>query len=98
MVGNNNHCYFYRNLGPGDPGGHATGWRWDDAVAVQAAGVDIELFNPCFAVADIDDDGIIGASDAMFALNYLFLEGREPPSPFPDPAPDPTPDELVCRP
>jgi len=53
ILGNNNHAYLYRNLGP-DPNG---GWRWADAATLPAGGEDIELFNPCFDVADIDGDG-----------------------------------------
>lgn len=52
LVGNNNHCYLYRNLGPDGSGG----WRLADAVAIKAGGKDIVLFNPCFDVADIDND------------------------------------------
>jgi len=53
LLGNNNHCYLYRNLGPDGHGG----WRLDDAVLIEAGGKPIELFNPCFEVADVDADG-----------------------------------------
>lgn len=53
LVGSNNHCYLYRNLGPDGSGG----WRLADAVPLKAGGQDIVLFNPCFDVADIDSDG-----------------------------------------
>ncbi len=52
LVGSNNHCYLYRNIGSG-PGGP----QLAEAVAVQAAGQDIVLSNPRFDVADIDNDG-----------------------------------------
>jgi hypothetical protein len=52
LLGSNDHCYLYRNLGPDGSGG----WRLADAVTIQAGGEDIELFNPCFDVADIDND------------------------------------------
>jgi len=63
LLGSNNHCYLYRNLGTDGAGG----WRLDDAVTIQAGGEDIELFNPCFDVADIDKDGdwdLFGAPQA----------------------------------
>lgn len=52
LLGSNNHCYLYRNLG--SDGG---AWRLADAIAIRAGGDDITLFNPCFDVADIDSDG-----------------------------------------
>jgi len=63
LLGSNNHCYLYRNLGPDNAGG----CRLADAVTIQAGGEDIELFNPCFDIADIDNDGdwdIFGAPQA----------------------------------
>ena len=53
LVGSNNHCYLYRNLGPDSSGN----WRLADAVPIEAGGEEIVLFNPCFEVADIDGDG-----------------------------------------
>lgn len=53
LLGSNNHCYLYRNLGPDGRGG----WLLADAVTIQAGGEDIVLFNPCFEAADIDSDG-----------------------------------------
>lgn len=53
LVGSNNHCYLYRNLGliaEGLP-------QLADAVAVQAGGKELVLTNPRFDVADIDGDG-----------------------------------------
>ncbi|UCF16869.1 MAG: hypothetical protein JSW59_05305 [Phycisphaerales bacterium] len=49
----NNRCYLYRNLGSDESGG----WTLADAVTLQAGCNDIELFNPCFDVADMDSDG-----------------------------------------
>ena len=53
LVGSNNRCYLYRNLGRDARGA----WRLDDAVVLKAGGKEIVLFNPCFEVADIDKDG-----------------------------------------
>ena len=44
LVGTNNRCYLYRNLGEDGSGG----WRWAEAIAIEAGGEAIELFNPCF--------------------------------------------------
>ena len=53
LLGSNNHCYLYRNLGPDISGG----WRLADSESIKADGEDIVLFNPCFDAADIDSDG-----------------------------------------
>ena len=53
LVGSNNHCYLYRNLGPDG----ASGFRLADALVVQAGGEDIVLTTPRFDCADIDHDG-----------------------------------------
>jgi len=74
ILGNNNHCYLYRNLGPDGSGGR----RLADAVTVQAGGKDIELFNPCFDVADIDNDGDWDLFGAPQAGEILFFERIKP--------------------
>ena len=71
LVGSNNHCYLYRSLGRGDAAG---GWRWAEAVALEAGGEEIELFNPCFDVADIDGDGDRDLFAAPQAGQILFFE------------------------
>jgi hypothetical protein len=53
LVGSNNHCYLYRNLGLGADSLP----QLADAVAVQAGGNDLVLTNPRFDCADIDGDG-----------------------------------------
>lgn len=53
LVGFKNRCFLHRNLGPDG----ASGSKLADAVAIQADGKEIDLFNPCFDVADIDADG-----------------------------------------
>jgi hypothetical protein len=53
LVGSNNRCYLYRNLGPGVDGLP----RLADAVALQAGGKELVLLNPRFDCADIDGDG-----------------------------------------
>ncbi len=67
-----------------------------DAVAVLA-----HLFNGrpvrCVDAADVDDNGTVEITDALFIVGYLFLEGEPPRAPFPDPGLDPTEDVLDCR-
>ncbi|HUS73218.1 MAG TPA: VCBS repeat-containing protein, partial [Sedimentisphaerales bacterium] len=77
LLGYNNHCYLYRNLGPDGSGG----WRLADAVTIQAGGEDIELFNPCFDVADIDNDGdwdLFGAPQAGQIYFYKNIDTSVP--------------------
>jgi hypothetical protein len=61
LVGSNHRCWLYRGL-PGAPPlleerAEQTIPTFADAVAVQAGGKDIELVNPRFDCADIDNDG-----------------------------------------
>ena len=70
ILGYNNHCYLYRNLGANGSGG----WRLADAVTIQAGSEDIELFNPCFDVADVDNDGDWDLFGAPQAGEILFFE------------------------
>ncbi|MEM7232368.1 MAG: hypothetical protein AAF517_09350 [Planctomycetota bacterium] len=56
----------------------------------------------CPDAADLDDDGRILITDAMFMLNYIFREGTPPPTPTISCGIDPTPDDLdqciaACR-
>ncbi|MDH4241306.1 MAG: VCBS repeat-containing protein, partial [Phycisphaerae bacterium] len=77
ILGYNDHCYLYRNLGTDGPGG----WRLADAVTIQAGGEDIELFNPCFDVADIDNDGdwdLFGAPQAGQIYLYENIDTSNP--------------------
>ncbi|MBI2827268.1 MAG: VCBS repeat-containing protein [Planctomycetia bacterium] len=53
LVGSNNHCYFYRNLGAGEGGVP----RLADAAPIEADGQPITLVNPRFDCADVDGDG-----------------------------------------
>jgi len=53
LLGYKHGCYLHRNLGPDGSGG----WRLDEAVAIQADGLEIDLMNPCFDAGDIDGDG-----------------------------------------
>ncbi|MDP6722956.1 MAG: FG-GAP-like repeat-containing protein [Pirellulaceae bacterium] len=69
LLSYNNRCYLHRNLGPDGSGG----WRLDEAIAIKAGGEEIGLFNPCFEVADIDEDGdwdLFGA--AQSGQVYLY--------------------------
>jgi len=52
LVGSNNHCYLYRNVGS-----NSSGPRLASAVTIQAAGQDIVVDTPRYDVADIDGDG-----------------------------------------
>jgi hypothetical protein len=52
---------------------------------------------PCWDAADVNDDGVVDASDMVYLLQYVFIPGAPPPPPpFPMPGPDPTPDGLSC--
>ena len=44
----------------------------------------------CLDALDIDDNGAIQVTDAVFLLRFLFRGGSRPPPPFPLPGPDPT--------
>ena len=46
---------------------------------------------------DVDDDGDILLTDAIFLLSYLFISGSPPPAPFPAAGIDPTEDQLWCE-
>ncbi len=53
---------------------------------------------PCKDAADVNDDGDLDISDAIYAFGYLYSIGRQPPQPFPAPGPDPTnQDQLDCE-
>jgi hypothetical protein len=77
ILGYNNHCYLYRNLGI-DISGR---WRLADAVTIQAGGEDIELFNPCFDVADIDSDGDLDLFGTPQAGQIYFYENIDKSNP-----------------
>lgn len=46
---------------------------------------------------DSDDSGSIDINDGVYLLNFLFLNGSSPPSPFPGCGCDTTNDALDCR-
>ena len=50
----------------------------------------------CDDAADANDDGLKNIADAIFILQNLFNNGRNPPPPFPDCGLDDTPDNLGC--
>jgi hypothetical protein len=50
----------------------------------------------CLDAADVQDDGLINISDAIYVLSYLFRSGSEPTSPWKECDIDPTPDQLSC--
>ena len=42
----------------------------------------------CVRAADVDDDGEVSVTDAIYLLNFLFLDQAAPESPFPFCGPD----------
>ncbi|MEM7233678.1 MAG: spondin domain-containing protein, partial [Planctomycetota bacterium] len=50
----------------------------------------------CEKAADVNDSGVIDISDPIWLLNFLFLDGPRPPSPFGECGVDLTADELTC--
>ena len=61
-----------------------------------AANVNIQAEITLFIRGDTNGDGTVDLSDAQATLNYLFLGGLPPPTPFPQPGKDPTPDSIAC--
>jgi len=51
----------------------------------------------CQDAEDVDDNGDIEETDGKILLNYLFLGGPPPESPFPEMGKDPTLDNLACQ-
>lgn len=51
----------------------------------------------CTKACDLNDDGLVDSTDAIFSLQYMFIDGIPPESPFPLEGPDPTVDELQCE-
>jgi hypothetical protein len=51
----------------------------------------------CERSADSNDNGVIGMSDVMYTLRYLYVQDNPPPpAPYPDCGEEPTPDGLGC--
>ena len=50
----------------------------------------------CEDAADLNDDGVIDVSDAVYSLGYQFGGGSAPHAPFPGCGDDPTSDDLDC--
>jgi hypothetical protein len=51
----------------------------------------------CQDAADVDDNGVIDQTDALFLFNAIFRRTRVPPEPFLEPGRDQTPDRLGCE-
>lgn len=51
----------------------------------------------CHDAADADDSGHADITDAIFLLNFVFLDGATPWPPYPGPGPDYTPDDIGCE-
>ena len=52
---------------------------------------------PCKDAADVDDNGVINQTDALYLLGAIFYRQSAPPPPFLRAGLDPTPDSLGCR-
>ncbi len=50
----------------------------------------------CLDAADADDSGSLDVTDAIYAIQHLFLQGPPPPPPFPDCGRDASDDGLNC--
>jgi hypothetical protein len=50
----------------------------------------------CLEAMDSNDDGLLGVTDAIHLLTYLFRAGPPLAPPFPFCGPDPTPDAIGC--
>ncbi len=72
--------------------------RHDVADAVTLLGVLTSEVDPptCLDILDINDDGAIEISDAIYLLSFLFQEGPAIPAPYSTADLDPTPDDLLC--
>lgn len=80
LLGWKDGCYLHRSLGP--DGSHGSGgWRLDDAVELTAGGRPIELFNPCFEAADVDNDGDWDLFGAPQAGQIYFFENVDATTP-----------------
>ncbi len=51
----------------------------------------------CRDSLDADDSGALDITDPVFLLGYLFLEGPNPPQPFPAAGMDVSADDLGCK-
>ncbi len=54
-------------------------------------------FVPCADAADFDDNGLLGITDSLLALDYLFRGGPQPAAPFPELGRDTTDDSFQCQ-
>ncbi len=50
----------------------------------------------CVKACDMNDDGQVDVTDAVYCLEYLFAGGPAIMPPYPDKGPDPTDDQLTC--
>ncbi len=51
----------------------------------------------CEEAMDVNDDGELNQTDAVSLLTYIYLDGPEPPAPFPGCGTDPDVDALDCQ-
>lgn len=50
----------------------------------------------CDDAADMDDDGVLNITDAVYCVRHLFQDGSAPLEPFPECGEDPTVDDISC--
>jgi hypothetical protein len=50
----------------------------------------------CLDACDVNDDGKIDVTDAIYSLNFIFMGGNSPKNPFPNIGGDTTEDNLGC--
>jgi hypothetical protein len=50
----------------------------------------------CLDALDVNDDGVVDISDAIYHFGVLFTGGLPPPPPFDQCGIDPTEDSLIC--
>ena len=70
---------------------------WWKAILLSALFVSGAPPTPCNDSCDANDDGLNNIADAVNILSNLFIEGPNPPPPFPVCGSDPTADVLECE-
>jgi hypothetical protein len=67
-----------------------------DAFSVILYALEPSFEVPCEKAADLNNDGAVGLSDAVYELELLFRQGPAPPAPYPFCGRDGAPDSLTC--
>src|SRR5262245_28838036 len=50
---------------------------------------------PCFAAADVNDNGLVELADYVYLARWIFDNGPPPPAPYPAAGTDPTPGTTI---